>query len=163
MHMDPNCSEFMMMLDDMSVPYEQWPEKIVVDITDVDQMLMLSMMDHLQDKGVDYSVDEKYLYVYPKMMEDEAVPQTMFEPDDLYGELYVEQVTPQKTGNETLGLEIELFARKYIPEYDDAFGKFMYHAELIKNGHYDIHMQDMEMVAEPYRTILHNMIEKGGK
>jgi len=24
-------------------------------------------------------------------------------------------------------------------------------------------MQDMEMVAEPYRTILHNMIEKGGK
>lgn len=156
MHYDSNCNEFMMMLDDMNVMYEQWPEKIVVDLTDVDQMLMLSMMDHLEDKQVQYSVDEKYLYVYPETMgEDMTVPI----------EVEIEMPYPEEKpkGNETLGLEIELFARKYIPEYDDAFGKFMYHAELIKNGHYDVHMQDMEMVAEPYRTILHNMIEKGGK
>ena len=157
MHYDSNCNEFMMMLDDMNVMYEQWPEKIVVDLTDVDQLLMLSMMDHLEDKQVQYSVDEKYLYVYPETMgEDMQVPI----------EVEIEMPYPEEQtvkGDETLGLEIELFARKYIPEYDDAFGKFMYHAELIKNGHYDVHMQDMEMVAEPYRTILHNMIEKGGK
>lgn len=158
MHMDPNCTEFMMMLDDMSVPYEQWPEKIVVDITDVDQMLMLSMMDHLETKGVEYSVDEQYLYVYPKPMEMEMPIEVEIELP--YAEPY--ESAPRQS-NETLGLEIELFARQYIPESDDAFGKFMYHAELIKNGHYDVHMQDMEMVAEPYRSILHNMIEKGGK
>jgi hypothetical protein len=158
MHIDPNCTEFMMMLDDMSVPYEQWPEKIVVDITDVDQILMLSMMDHLETKGVEYSVDEQYLYVYPKTMEMEMPVEVQIELP--YAEPY--ESTPRQS-NETLGLEIELFARQYIPESDDAFGKFMYHAELIKNGHYDIHMQDMEMVAEPYRSILHNMIEKGGK
>ena len=160
MHYDSNCNEFMMMLDDMNVMYEQWPEKIVVDLTDVDQLLMLSMMDHLEEKQVQYSVDEQYLYVYPKTMgEDMQVPI----------EVEIEMPYPEEQtvkgdetlGDETLGLEIELFARKYIPEYDDAFGKFMYHAELIKNGHYDVHMQDMEMVAEPYRTILHNMI--GGK
>jgi len=159
MHYDTNCDEFMMMLDEMNVMYEQWPEKIVVDLTDVDQMLMLSMMDHLQEKQVDYSVDEQYLYVYPSTMGQE-----MEAPVEIEMEMelpYPEEQTVK--GDETLGLEIELFARKYIPEYDDAFGKFMYHAELIKNGHYDIHMQDMEMVAEPYRTILHNMIEKGGK
>jgi hypothetical protein len=148
----------MMMLDDMNVMYEQWPEKIVVDLTDVDQMLMLSMMDHLEEKQVQYSVDEKYLYVYPKTMGTE-----MEAPIEI--DMAIEMPYPEEKpkGDETLGLEIELFARKFIPEYDDAFGKFMYHAELIKNGHYDVHMQDMEMVAEPYRTILHNMIEKGGK
>jgi hypothetical protein len=148
----------MMMLDDMSVPYEQWPEKIVVDITDVDQMLMLSMMDHLEEKGVQYSVDEQYLYVFPETME---IGMEMEMPIEVEIEMpYPEE---QSKGDETLGLEIELFARQYIPESDDAFGKFMYHAELIKNGHYDVHMQDMEMVAEPYRSILHNMIQKGGK
>jgi len=156
MHYDTNCDEFMMMLDEMNVMYEQWPEKIVVDLSDVDQMLMLSMMDHLQEKQVAYSVDEQYLYVYPSTMGQEIEVPVEIEMELPYPE-------EQPKGNETLGLEIELFARKYIPEYDDAFGKFMYHAELIKNGHYDIHMQDMEMVAEPYRTILHNMIEKGGK
>lgn len=158
MHYDSNCNEFMMMLDDMSVMYEQWPEKIVVDLTDVDQMLMLSMMDHLEEKQVQYSVDEKYLYVYPETMGTE-----MEAPVEIDMAIEMPYPEEQPKGNETLGLEIELFARKFIPEYDDAFGKFMYHAELIKNGHYDVHMQDMEMVAEPYRTILHNMIEKGGK
>lgn len=161
MHYDTNCNEFMMMLDDMNIMYEQWPEKIVVDLSDVDQMLMISMMDHLEDKQVQYSVDEKYLYVYPQTMGLELETPIEIEMEMPYPEYEEQDANTQP--NETLGLEIELFARKYIPEYDDAFGKFMYHAELIKNGHYDIHMQDMEMVAEPYRTILHNMIQKGGK
>jgi hypothetical protein len=137
----------MNMLDEKGIPYEQWPEKIVVDITGLDQMIMLELMQHLEMKGVEYAVDENMMYVMPKMIEEEMFETVMI--DD-------------RAGNEALGLEIELFARKYIPEYDDAFGKFMYHAELVKNGHYDIHMQDIEMVAEPYRTILHNMIKKGG-
>lgn len=155
MHYDNNCNEFMMMLSEMNITYEQLPEKIVVDITGIDQMLMLSMMDHLQEKQMEYSVDEQYLYVYPSTQ--------MEAPVEIAMAIEMPYPEEQPKGNETLGLEIELFARKYIPEYDDAFGKFMYHAELVKNGHYDIHMQDMEMVAEPYRTILHNMIEKGGK
>jgi DNA-binding ferritin-like protein (Dps family) len=137
----------MNMLDEKGIPYEQWPEKIVVDITGLDQMIMLELMQHLEMKGVEYAVDENMMYVMPKMIEEEMFETVMI--DD-------------RAGNEALGLEIELFARKYIPEYDDAFGKFMYHAELVKNGHYDIHMQDIEMVAEPYRTILQNMIKKGG-
>jgi hypothetical protein len=146
MHMQ-DCEPFMNMLDEKSIPYEQWPEKIVVDITGLDQMIMLELMQHLEMKGVEYAIDENMMYVMPKMIEEE-----MFET----------VIVDDRAGNEALGLEIELFARKYIPEYDDAFGKFMYHAELVKNGHYDIHMQDIEMVAEPYRTILHNMIKKGG-
>jgi hypothetical protein len=55
-----------------------------------------------------------------------------------------------------------LFARKFIPESEDAFGKFMYHAELIKNGHYEIHQMDVNMVQEPFRSILIKMIQKGG-
>ena len=143
-----DCEPFMNMLDEKGIPYEQWPEKIVVDITGVDQMIMLQLMEHLEMKGIEYGVDENMMYVMPKMMDDD---------------MYEYEMVDDRAGNEALGLEIELFARKYIPEYDDAFGKFMYHAELVKNGHYDIHMQDMEMVAEPYRTILHNMIQKGGK
>jgi hypothetical protein len=146
MHMQ-DCEPFMNMLDEKSIPYEQWPEKIVVDITGLDQMIMLELMQHLEMKGVEYAIDENMMYVMPKMIEEE-----MFET----------VIVDDRAGNEALGLEIELFARKYIPEYDDAFGKFMYHAELVKNGHYDIHMQDIEMVAEPYRTILQNMIKKGG-
>ncbi len=146
MHMQ-DCEPFMNMLDEKGIPYEQWPEKIVVDITGIDQMIMLELMQHLEMKGVEYAVDENMMYVMPKMIEEEMFETVMI--DD-------------RQGNEALGLEIELFARKYIPEYDDAFGKFMYHAELIKNGHYDVHMQDIVMVAEPYRTILQNMIEKGG-
>lgn len=144
MHMQ-DCGPFMMMLDEKGIPYEQWPEKIVVDITGVDQMVMLEMMDHLESKGVEYAVDETTMYVMPKTMEPmyEAIP-------------------VDRSKNEALGLEIELFARKYIPEFEDAFGKFMYHAELIKNGHYDVHQMDIGMVQEPYRSILIQMVQKGG-
>jgi hypothetical protein len=85
------------------------------------------------------------MYVMPRMMEEKESWEEDF-----------------PKGNETLALEIDLFARKYIPESDDAFGKFMYHAELIKNGHMDVHQQDIGMVQEPYRSILLQIIEKGG-
>ena len=144
MHMQ-DCQPFMMMLDELGITYEQWPEKIVVNIEGIDQMIMMQLMEHLESKGVEYAVDETMMYVMPKQMEP------MYEtiPDD-------------RNKNEALGLEIELFARKYIPEFEDAFGKFMYHAELIKNGHYDVHQMDIGMVQEPYRSILIQMIQKGG-
>ena len=144
MHMQ-DCQPFMMMLDELGITYEQWPEKIVVDITGIDQIVMLQLMDHLETKGVEYAVDETMMYVMPKQMEP----------------MY-ETIPNDRNKNEALGLEIELFARKYIPEFEDAFGKFMYHAELIKNGHYDVHQMDIGMVQEPYRSILIQMIQKGG-
>ena len=150
MHMN-NCSEFKMMLDSMTIPYEEWPAKIVVDITGVEQILLTELMAHLDSKGVEYSVDDTTMYVMPESM-------------DMGMELQVdmEMIPLNNMPNETLGMEIELFARKFIPESEDAFGKFMYHAELIKNGHYEIHQMDVNMVQEPFRSILIQMIQKGG-
>jgi len=150
MHMD-NCGEFKMMLDSMTIPYEEWPAKIVVDITGVEQILLTELMAHLDSKGVEYSVDDTTMYVMPESM-------------DMGMELQVgmEMIPLNNMPNETLGMEIELFARKFIPESEDAFGKFMYHAELIKNGHYEIHQMDVNMVQEPFRSILIKMIQKGG-
>jgi hypothetical protein len=138
-----NCEEFMMMLEEMGIAYTQTPEKIIVDIQGLDPLAMMPLMEHLDMKGVEYAIDETTMYVMPMMMKD------VWEP-------------APRQGNETLALEIDLFARKYIPESDDAFGKFMYHAELIKNGHMDVHQQDLAMVQEPYRSILLQIIEKGG-
>jgi hypothetical protein len=134
----PNCEEFMMMLESKGIPYTQTPEKIIVDIGKLDPLMMMPLMEHLDMKGVDYSVDASTMYV--------MVSEDMWEDE----------------GDETLALEIDLFARKYIPESDDAFGKFMYHAELIKNGHMDVHQQDLDKVQEPYRSILLQIIKKGG-
>jgi hypothetical protein len=146
-----NCGEFKMMLDSMTIPYEEWPAKIVVDITGVEQILLTELMAHLDSKGVEYSVDDTTMYVMPESM-------------DMGMELQVdmEMIPLNNMPNETLGMEIELFARKFIPESEDAFGKFMYHAELIKNGHYEIHQMDVNMVQEPFRSILIKMIQKGG-
>lgn len=49
---------------------------------------------------------------------------------------------------------IEDYANANIPESEDAFGKFMYHAELLRNGHLDTHMRDLPMVEQPYRDII---------
>lgn len=144
MHMQ-NCEEFMMMLESMAIPYTQTEEKIIVDIKGLDPLSMMPLMEHLDMKGVDYAIDEDAMYVMPRMMEEKESWEEDF-----------------PKGNETLALEIDLFARKYIPESDDAFGKFMYHAELIKNGHMDVHQQDIGMIQEPYRSILLQIIEKGG-
>ena len=141
-----NCEEFMMMLEEMGIAYTQTPEKIIVDIKGLDPLAMMPLMEHLDMKGVEYTIDDTTMYVMPMMMMEEK---------DSWEELFPK-------GNETLALEIDLFARKYIPESDDAFGKFMYHAELIKNGHMDVHQQDISMVQEPYRSILLQIIEKGG-
>lgn len=49
---------------------------------------------------------------------------------------------------------IEQYARDNISEELDAFGKFMYHAELLRNGHVDDYIEDLHRVDMPYREVL---------
>jgi hypothetical protein len=62
--------------------------------------------------------------------------------------------------NEAIGKKLENYARKNIPEQEEAFGQFMYHAELIKKGHWDIHYQDMGEVAEKYQAVMKELCGK---
>jgi hypothetical protein len=56
--------------------------------------------------------------------------------------------------NEKIGLDVENYARENIEESLDEFGEFMYHAELIKRGHWDIHYMDLETMKEEYKQII---------
>lgn len=49
---------------------------------------------------------------------------------------------------------IENYANQNISEELDAFGQFMYHAELLRNDHLDVYLIDLHMVEQPYRDIL---------
>jgi hypothetical protein len=49
---------------------------------------------------------------------------------------------------------VEDYANENIPETVDAFGQFMYHAELLRNGHVDIYLVDLPQVEQPYRDVL---------
>jgi len=65
--------------------------------------------------------------------------------------------------NEKIAKKLEMYARENIPEREKAFGDFMYHAELIKKGHWDIHYQDLDSVSEKYRTIMEEICDKESK
>lgn len=56
--------------------------------------------------------------------------------------------------NKSIGRKIENYARKNIPERQKEYGEFMYHAELIKRGHWDIHYQDLETMKPKYQEII---------
>ena len=49
---------------------------------------------------------------------------------------------------------LEDYANQNISEDLEAFGQFMYHAELLRNDHLDIYLLDLHRVDEPYRAIL---------
>jgi hypothetical protein len=49
---------------------------------------------------------------------------------------------------------IENYANQNISEDLEAFGQFMYHAELLRNDHLDIYLLDLHRVDQPYRDIL---------
>ena len=49
---------------------------------------------------------------------------------------------------------IEDYANQNISEDLEAFGQFMYHAELLRNDHLDIYLLDLHRVDQPYRDIL---------
>lgn len=52
---------------------------------------------------------------------------------------------------------IEDYANQNISEELEAFGQFMYHAELLRNDHLDIYLLDLHLVDEEYRGILINV------
>ncbi len=52
---------------------------------------------------------------------------------------------------------IENYANQNISEELEAFGQFMYHAELLRNDHLDVYLIDLYMVEQPYRDILINI------
>lgn len=49
---------------------------------------------------------------------------------------------------------IENYANDNISEDLEAFGQFMYHAELLRNDHLDIYLLDLHRVDQPYRDLL---------
>ena len=49
---------------------------------------------------------------------------------------------------------LENYANQNISEDLEAFGQFMYHAELLRNDHLDIYLLDLHRVEQPYRDIL---------
>lgn len=49
---------------------------------------------------------------------------------------------------------LEDYARENIAEEADAFGQFMYHAQLLRNNHLDTYLLDLYLVDQPYRDVL---------
>jgi len=49
---------------------------------------------------------------------------------------------------------LEDYANENISEELDAFGQFMYHAQLLRNNHLDVYLMDLYQVEQPYRDIL---------
>jgi len=49
---------------------------------------------------------------------------------------------------------IENYANNNISEDLEAFGQFMYHAELLRLDHLDVYLLDLHMVEQPYRDML---------
>jgi len=52
---------------------------------------------------------------------------------------------------------IEDYANQNINPELEAFGQFMYHAQLLRNCHLDTYLLDLHMVDQPYRDILVNV------
>lgn len=49
---------------------------------------------------------------------------------------------------------LEDYANQNISEQEEAFGQFMYHAQLLRNNHLDTYLLDLHLVQQPYRDIL---------
>jgi hypothetical protein len=49
---------------------------------------------------------------------------------------------------------LEDYANEKISETVEAFGQFMYHAQLLRNCHLDVYLIDLHMVEQPYRDVL---------
>ena len=55
---------------------------------------------------------------------------------------------------------LENYANENISEELEAFGQFMYHAELLRNDHLDVYLVDLHQVDQPYRDILINVFSE---
>ena len=54
----------------------------------------------------------------------------------------------------TMAQALEDYANENISQDQEAYGQFMYHAQLLRNCHLDTYLLDLHMVAQPYRDIL---------
>lgn len=79
--------------------------------------------------------------------------------DDSTTEFNEAKVTPS-TKDKKLAKSLEDYANKHIPHSEPGFGDFMYHAELIRKGHKDVHKQDLNTVQKKYRDVMNDMITK---
>jgi hypothetical protein len=62
-----------------------------------------------------------------------------------------------------IALRIEMYARENIPEQQNEYGQFMYHAELINRGHWAIHQSDLQDMPEPYKDIIRSLYFEASK
>jgi hypothetical protein len=53
---------------------------------------------------------------------------------------------------------LENYANENIKENQKGFGDFMYHAELLRNGHLDVHKIDLPKVDRRYKKKLEMLI-----
>jgi hypothetical protein len=53
---------------------------------------------------------------------------------------------------------LENYANENIRQSQKGFGDFMYHAELLRNGHLDVHKSDLSKVDKRYRAKLEMLI-----
>ena len=59
-----------------------------------------------------------------------------------------------------LASALEDYANKHIPKSQQGFGDFMYHAELIRKGHQDVHKQDLDTIQQCYRKTMSDIIKQ---
>lgn len=59
-----------------------------------------------------------------------------------------------------LAKALEDYANNHISPEEPGFGDFMYHAELIRKGHKDVHKQDLNTVQKKYLTVMKDMIKR---
>ena len=53
---------------------------------------------------------------------------------------------------------LENYANENIKQNQKGFGDFMYHAELLRNGHLDVHRSDLPKVDRRYKKKLETLI-----
>ena len=53
---------------------------------------------------------------------------------------------------------LENYANENIKQNQKGFGDFMYHAELLRNGHLDVHRSDLPKVDKRYKKKLETLI-----
>jgi len=62
-----------------------------------------------------------------------------------------------RPSNKAAAIAIERYARANISERNDAYGQFMYHAELLRRGHTTIHQRDLATLPRKYRDIIQQL------
>jgi hypothetical protein len=57
----------------------------------------------------------------------------------------------------SMATAIENYANRNLPRSEKAFGEFMYHAELLRKGHLNIHRQDAKTLPAKYQQIIRDL------